>query len=122
LNATGKLAYPDIKVGIPALLLSSELFIISILHIFAFPWHPYRKSNPNNGPSRGGFFGIKAFIDALNVWDLIKAAASAVKWLFVVAVIAIGMCRTKLEPIFRIQQSSCQKASAIDGRAGTPRV
>ncbi|PTB76944.1 DUF300-domain-containing protein [Trichoderma longibrachiatum ATCC 18648] len=37
------LAYPDLKVGIPALLLCVEMAIFSCLHIWAFPYQVYRR-------------------------------------------------------------------------------
>src|SRR5436309_962980 len=40
-HASDTLAYPDIKVGIPALLLCFEMAIFAVVHIFAYPWKPY---------------------------------------------------------------------------------
>jgi len=89
-NPISKLAYPDLKVGVPTLMLCIELFVMSILHIFAFPWQPYKVSprlmdndSSLNVEKYGGFLGILAFIDALNVWDIFKAFCRAVRWLFV---------------------------------------
>lgn len=95
------LAYPDIKVGIPALLLCVEMAAFAILHLWAFPYAPYRPSakltfypvpdlrahsaapqeNPHQAPS-GGFLGIMALVDALNPWDMVKAFGRGVRWLF----------------------------------------
>ena len=87
---TAKIAFPDLKIGIPTLMLCIELTIMSILHIFAFPWQPYKvlpSSIANDESPRvetqGGFLGILAFIDALNIWDLVKADGRAIRWLFV---------------------------------------
>ena len=66
----------------------------SILHIFAFPWKPYLIKNQNavtasgagfSGMAHyeGGLLGVKAFLDAGNPWDIIKASARGFKWLFV---------------------------------------
>jgi hypothetical protein len=98
-NTTAKIAYPDLKVGIPSLLLCIEMMIFSFLHLFAFPYTPYSKGAPATkypistpsigsgmegpGPNQGGFLGIKAFVDAMNPWDLVKAFARGMKWLFV---------------------------------------
>ncbi|RYC61021.1 hypothetical protein CHU98_g5184 [Xylaria longipes] len=100
-SPNSKLAYPDLKVGIPSLLLCVEMALFAILHLWSFPWAQYKEDNkvtfypsPNpsigipprekeNGPKRGGFAGIKAFGDALNVWDIVKAFVRGVRWLFV---------------------------------------
>ncbi|QSZ32133.1 hypothetical protein DSL72_001702 [Monilinia vaccinii-corymbosi] len=93
---TKYLAYPDLKIGIPNLLLCIEMAIFSILHLFAFPWRPYASnatpvkypSLPDGdlepiGPKQGGPLGFMAFADAMNPWDLVKAFARAMRWLFV---------------------------------------
>lgn len=96
---TSKIAYPDLKVGIPAVLLCIEMTFFSILHLWAFPYAPYAKgatpakfpiSTPSinsgmdgPGPKQGGFLGMNAMIDAMNPWDLVKAFARGMKWLFV---------------------------------------
>lgn len=96
---TDKISYPDLKVGIPSLLLCIEMMIFAFLHLFAFPYRPYSKGAPpakfpistpsinsgmvGPGPNQGGFLGIKAFVDAMNPWDLVKAFARGMKWLFV---------------------------------------
>jgi len=96
------LAYPDIKVGIPALLLCFEMAIFAILHLWAFPAKPYVPGAPttyypcpderklNMVPLRenehvtpqGGPLGIWAFVDAVNIWDYAKAFARGMRWLF----------------------------------------
>lgn len=93
---TKYLAYPDLKIGIPNLLLCIEMAIFSILHLFAFPWKPYASnatpvkypSSPDGGlqpigPKQGGPLGLMAFADAMNPWDLVKAFARGMRWLFV---------------------------------------
>lgn len=97
---SSKIAYPDLKVGIPSLLLCIEMAIFSFLHLFAFPYKPYSKGiQPSKyplssglsvisgsdaiGPKQGGFLGLKAFVDALNPWDLVKGFGRGMKWLFV---------------------------------------
>ena len=79
------LSYPDIKVGIPSTLLCIEMAIFAVLHIFAFSWRPYVNKGAS-GPEmqyRGGFLGFKAYIDAWNPLDIIKASARGFRWLFV---------------------------------------
>ncbi|KUJ14231.1 DUF300-domain-containing protein [Mollisia scopiformis] len=90
---TAKVAYPDLKVGIPSLLLCIEMAMFAVLHLFAFPWKPYQ--HPKNteypmspikneiGPKQGGFLGIMALVDAMNPWDLVKGFARGMRWLFV---------------------------------------
>jgi hypothetical protein len=97
---TAKLAYPDLKVGIPSLLLCIEMAIFAFLHLFAFPWRPYssnaapkdypRLSSVSGEPSKntrgekqGGLMGWRALVDAMNPWDLVKAFARSMRWLFV---------------------------------------
>ena len=93
---TSHLAYPDLKVGVPSLLLCVEMAIFSILHLFAFPWKPYAQGaeptkypmSPTGtmdqiGPKQGGFLGLKAVMDAMNPWDLVKGFSRGMRWLFV---------------------------------------
>lgn len=95
---TKHMAYPDLKIGIPSLLLCIEMAIFSILHLFAFPYKPYSKGpgadlgkyplSPTSGlnevgPKQGGFLGVKAIIDAMNPWDMVKGFARGMRWLVV---------------------------------------
>jgi hypothetical protein len=101
-HATDAIAYPDIKVGIPALLLCFEMAIFAILHLWAFPYGPYvpgakatfypapdarrpeilpPRENVHAAPA-GGFLGILALWDAMNVWDFVKAFGRGMRWLF----------------------------------------
>lgn len=98
-NAT--LAYPDLKVGIPSLLLCFEMALFAILHLWAFPWRPYADNAPRSfypnpdldspdpqrenehGPRMGGFLGLRALWDAINLWDIFKAFGRGIRWLFV---------------------------------------
>ncbi|KAL1872026.1 hypothetical protein VTK73DRAFT_1694 [Phialemonium thermophilum] len=95
------LAYPDIKVGIPSLLLCFEMALFAILHLWAFPYRPYLDNakvtfypvpDPSLGipprenehqPRSGGFLGLRALWDAMNLWDVVKAFGRGVRWLFV---------------------------------------
>jgi hypothetical protein len=94
IRPTAKMAFPDLIVGIPSLLLCIEMAIFSILHLFAFPYKPYtNRMEPTKypsglgiselGPKQGGFLGINALIDAMNPWDLAKGFARGMRWLFV---------------------------------------
>ena len=113
------LAYPDLKVGIPALLLCIEMALFSLLHIWAFPYKAYRVGAPRvfypspdifkgsptientqDRPS-GGKLGILALVDALNIWDFVKAFGRGIRWLF------CGVKRRK-------QDISYQNPGAVD--------
>lgn len=80
------------------MLLCIEMAIFAVMHLFAFPWREYDLSNmkygdpvtaPGSGYSgakpeyKGGKFGLKAWLDAFNLWDIIKASARGFRWLFV---------------------------------------
>lgn len=99
ITANAKLAYPDISTGLPAMLLSVEMMIFAIIHIWAYPWQAYRVDAPQvfypqptpdrqpdrlnePGPLKGGPMGILALLDALNFWDVIKAFGRGLRWLF----------------------------------------
>ncbi|KAG9617176.1 DUF300-domain-containing protein, partial [Aureobasidium melanogenum] len=84
LQPTKKISYPDIKVGIPSMLLCVEMAIFAVMHLFAFPWREYDLSKtpyadpvtaPGSGFSgtapkyHGGWMGIKAYGDTFNPWD-----------------------------------------------------
>ena len=79
------MAFADIQVGIPSMLLCIEMFLFSLLHIIAFPWRPYDiRRNPDPAVYyRGGVGGWRALMDAFNPWDIIKASARGFRWLFV---------------------------------------
>ena len=71
--------------------------IFAVFHLFAFPWRVYdvkhsalvaSESGPGSLPDprtayKGGFLGIKAYADAFNPWDLVKAVGRGFKWAFV---------------------------------------
>jgi hypothetical protein len=80
-----RVSYIDVKVGIPCVLLTFEMSIFSIMHIFAFPWKPYTLKNQDdpNAYYKGGFLGFRAIVDCFNPWDIIKASARGFRWLFV---------------------------------------
>jgi hypothetical protein len=100
-SPNAKLAYPDLKVGIPSLLLCIEMALFAFLHLWSFPYAQYKQGSkttfypsPNptlgiplleneRGPNMGGFAGLKALGDALNVWDIVKAFGRGIRWLFV---------------------------------------
>jgi len=79
------------------MLLCIEMMIFAVMHLFAFPWKIYAvdrtNSDPLNAPGSGwsgkeprylgGPLGIKAYAEAFNPWDMIKATARGIRWLFV---------------------------------------
>ena len=97
IKASPRIAQPDIKIGIPSLLLCIEMAIFSVFHLWAFPWQAYdirrsaivaSESAPGFLPDpktayKGGPFGIKALMDALNPWDLVKAIGRGFRWFVV---------------------------------------
>lgn len=97
IKSSSTIQTPDIKVGIPALLLCIEMAIFSTLHQWAFPWQVYdirrsdiiaAESAPGFLPDpksayQGGPFGIKALAEAFNPWDIIKNVGRAFRWFWV---------------------------------------
>ncbi|KAL8996804.1 MAG: hypothetical protein Q9169_003773 [Polycauliona sp. 2 TL-2023] len=92
-----RLQGPDLRIGIPSLLLCIEMAIFSVFHLFAFPWQVYdiRRSAivasetvPGHPPNPrtaylGGPLGSKALLDAFNPWDFIKAIGRGFRWFVV---------------------------------------
>ncbi|CRG87120.1 Transmembrane protein 184C [Talaromyces islandicus] len=93
MSPSEKVGYQDIKIGIPNLLICLEMSIFAVLHFWAFPFQPYRLKNQQTSEDpqyvngkvdyHGGPMGIKAFMDAFNPWDLVKAVGRGFRWLFV---------------------------------------
>ncbi|KAI1926149.1 hypothetical protein LOZ65_002647 [Ophidiomyces ophidiicola] len=106
-----QMALPDIKIGIPSTLICIEMAIFAILHLWAFPWMPYKTESSSNNSDipgspcsievyQGGFLGIKALADAFNPWDLIKAIGRSARWLFV------GRKKRQFDPSYQGQPGS----------------
>ncbi|MCJ1321097.1 hypothetical protein MMC15_006441 [Xylographa vitiligo] len=97
IKTSAKVGEPDLVVGIPALLVCIEMACFSIMHLWAYPWKEYdlhrsqmvaAEGGPGlnyDGPQayKGGVFGNRAYMDAFNPWDLVKAVARGFRWLFV---------------------------------------
>lgn len=95
IKPSNQIQAPDIKIGIPAMLLDIEMAIFAVFHLWAFSWRPYSlRSKQNLAESvpghdltridyKGGFLGLKAIFEAFNPWDLVKAVGRAARWLFV---------------------------------------
>jgi hypothetical protein len=93
-HPTKKVAMPDLKYALPELMINIEMFIFSILHLWAFAWKPYAIANANQGEVtdffgngkatyEGGRFGVGALVDAMNPLDLLKAIGRSARWLTV---------------------------------------
>jgi hypothetical protein len=127
-SANATLAYPDLKVGIPSLLLCVEMALFAILHLWSFPCAQYRPGakttfypspNPSSdippkenerGPKMGGPFGLLAFADALNLWDVVKAFGRGIRWLFV------GAKRRHEDPSYQLKTDTSY-AGAANGKS-----
>lgn len=89
LNSTGVieeskfLAYGDIEVALPNMLICIEMAFFAIMHVFAYPWKEYgvRKEDGVEIVHKVGM--IRALAHALNPWDVVKAFARGCRWLFV---------------------------------------
>jgi hypothetical protein len=85
-----KLSQGDISVGFNALLTCFEMIIFAIMHIYAFPWKPYYK--PAHSDYKEGQFVdtdkpertsiIRSLADVFNPWDIVKAFARGMRWMF----------------------------------------
>lgn len=97
IKESARIQTPDIRIGIPSMLLCIEMAIFSVFHLWAFPWKVYdvRRSQIVASESaagffpdpktayRGGPFGSRALMDAFNPWDIIKAIGRGFKWFLV---------------------------------------
>lgn len=95
IKSSDKFQTPDIKIGIPAMLLCIEMALFAIFHIFAFSWRPYvlgsakfiastaADGKPTPDRYKGGPMGVLAIVDAFNPWDMVKAIGRSARWLFV---------------------------------------
>lgn len=101
-----KIQAPDWKVGLSNLLITIEMAIFSVLHLWAFAWKEYSIDHVHddevtdfygNGKVnyQGGPWGMKALLDALNPLDLLKAIGRSFRWLFV------GRKKRTLDPSYQ---------------------
>ncbi|EHA22340.1 hypothetical protein ASPNIDRAFT_132324, partial [Aspergillus niger ATCC 1015] len=104
IKTTSKIQSPDLKVGLPNLLINIEMAFFAVLHLWAFSWKQYSlKNQPSEitdfygngkGSYEGGPFGAKGILDALNPMDLIRAIGRSFRWLFV------GRKRRTMDPSY----------------------
>ncbi|KAF2400850.1 DUF300-domain-containing protein [Trichodelitschia bisporula] len=111
LKPSDKIAYPDIKIGIPSMLIAVEMSIFAGMHMFAFSWKPYDiRNNPDPAARyQGGPLGLYAFVDAFNLWDVVKASARGFRWLF------HGRRRRMTDPSYRDHLGAGAGAGAAAG-------
>ena len=93
IQASKKIAAPDLKVVLAHLIISIEMAFFAIFHLWSFPWKPYAAGFQTdeitdmygNGKStyQGGRWGLRALLDALNPIDLVRAIGRSMRWLFV---------------------------------------
>jgi len=119
--ASPKIQTPDIKVGIPSMLLCIEMALFAVFHLWSFSYRPYvigskqyqdvyghlKESEPPK--YHGGPLGVKAIFDAFNPWDLIKATARSAKWLF-----RDRKYRTQDPSYSTVHDSDAQKMNDLD--------
>ncbi|EXJ91030.1 hypothetical protein A1O1_04137 [Capronia coronata CBS 617.96] len=118
IKATKHVQAPDIKVGIPALLLCIEMAIFAVFHIWAFSWKPYTLGSKEymaetiagegERAYKGGFLGIKAIFDAFNGWDMLKATGRAARWLFQ------GRKHRHMDPSYDLTRKNTQGSASTD--------
>ncbi|KAL8831621.1 MAG: hypothetical protein Q9170_005209 [Blastenia crenularia] len=132
IKASNRFQDPDVRIGIPALLLCVEMAIFSVFHLFAFPWTVYdirrsaivaSESAPGFLPDPktaylGGPLGTKALLDAFNPWDFIKAIGRGFRWF------AVGRRRREEDISYRAHNISrpvnVDSSSGIGAEDGIP--
>jgi hypothetical protein len=121
------IAYPDLKVGIPSLLLCFEMALFSILHLWAFPYRPYTDNAKATFYPVAGLSGVprenehqpkaglaRALWDAANVWDVVKAFGRGMRWLFV------GVKHRKQDVSYQAARKNSQTGVDMDDLAHSP--
>ncbi|KAH8692142.1 organic solute transporter Ostalpha-domain-containing protein [Talaromyces proteolyticus] len=89
-KGSDKIALQDWNNALPNLLICMEMATFAVLHLWGFPWRHYVINMQKDGNIReriqeyhGGRLGTAAIMDAMNPWDLCKAIARGLRWLFV---------------------------------------
>lgn len=67
------------------MLLCIEMAGFAIMHIWAFSHKPYLLGSTQNAGDPNAYYRgfMRAMLDALNPWDIVKALARSMRWLFV---------------------------------------
>lgn len=134
LQPNDKLSYPDIYIGIPSVLLVVEMAFFAILHVFAFHWKPYSlkhgaaaytrsgHSVENGAPTtlplssrryRGFWY---AMYDSFNPWDIVKASARGLRWMFVRY--KVRHADPSYEPAHKLASSGKEDGNTSPGAGG----
>ncbi|KAL4947993.1 organic solute transporter Ostalpha-domain-containing protein [Aspergillus filifer] len=105
LKPSEKIATPDLKITIAELIISFEMVVFAVLHLWSFPWKSYAIAFQNDDVAdvcdnvqrtyQGGRWGIDALVDALNPIDLFRAVGRSIAWLFV------GRKKRTLDPSYK---------------------
>jgi hypothetical protein len=111
-QTTDYLSYPTLAAGFPNAILTFEMLVVAIIHLFAYSAKPYLVKNINSRmktggdqmheswsgrivpgfehlhpdievKSGGGTLGIRAYLDACNVWDIIYVLYLSFYWVFI---------------------------------------
>lgn len=83
LKPTTKLTFKDLSVGIPNLILSLEMVIFALLFLYIYRTKEYYFKHGagavplGHGGYQGGFLGIRAYGQALNIIDILGGIISA---------------------------------------------
>jgi hypothetical protein len=82
LKPTSKLTFKDLSVGIPNLLLSLEMVIFALAFLYTYRTKEYYYKHGASavplchGGYQGGFLGIRAYGQALNIFDILGGIIS----------------------------------------------
>ena len=121
------IAIQDIKLGIPVILLCLEMFLFSILHLWAYPWRDYDASRgavhatAESGAGdpldpatayHGGPFGWRALWDAFNLWDVAKAIGRGFRW------VCVGRRKRVQDVSYDKWRKAAAGGSSSDGAVG----
>ncbi|PMD33849.1 DUF300-domain-containing protein [Hyaloscypha variabilis F] len=82
LKPTTKLTFKDLSIGIPNLILSLEMVIFSLLFLYVYRTKEYYFKHGatavplGHGGYQGGLLGIRAYGEALNIFDILLGVIS----------------------------------------------
>ena len=113
---------PDLRVYLAPTFACVEMAFIAILHLFACRSDDYNaveQQQPGlvyQGVFLGGFLGWRVTVDAMNLWDLVKATGRRLRWLLLgwrkrEADISYEMTRARRKRVSRysVLWKSCQE-------------
>ncbi|KAF2277052.1 DUF300-domain-containing protein [Westerdykella ornata] len=99
---------PDLRVGLPSLLVCAEMAAFALLHIFTFDWQPYNlngkgllEGTTEDQPGVYACGPLCAILIAANPWDIMKGFGRGIRWL------VLGVRRRKRDHSYHgVQQST----------------